>query len=121
MEVFLREVEAAGFAGVQNFPTVGLYDGTFRDNLEETGMGYDLEVQMIATAAARGLVTAPYVFDVPSAVGVARAGGGGVGPHLGLTAKGTNGARAARAADDRARVIQALAAPPGARNPGRKG
>src|SRR5258708_13339270 len=66
MDVFLRQVEAAGFAGVQNFPTVGLYDGTFRDNLEETGMGYDLEVQTIATAAPRGSVTAPYLSHAPS-------------------------------------------------------
>jgi predicted TIM-barrel enzyme len=108
MDVFLREVEAAGFAGVQNFPTVGLYDGTFRDNLEETGMGYDLEVQMIATAAARGLVTAPYVFDVPSAVAMARAGADVLVPHMGLTTKGTIGARTARTLDDCVRLIQAM-------------
>src|SRR2546428_13617003 len=90
MDVFLRQVEAAGFAGVQNFPTVGLYDGTFRDNLEETGMGYDLEVQMIATAASRGMVTAPHAFDVPSAGAVGRAGGGGVGAHIGATTQGTH-------------------------------
>ncbi len=96
MDVFLRQVEAAGFAGVQNFPTVGLYDGTFRDNLEETGMGYDLEVQMIATAASRGMVTAPYVFDVPSAVAMARAGADVLVPHMGLTTKGTIGAKTAR-------------------------
>ncbi len=108
MDVFLREVEAAGFAGVQNFPTVGLYDGTFRDNLEETGMGYDLEVQMIATAAARGLLTAPYVFDVPSAVAMARAGADVLVPHMGLTTKGTIGARTARTLDDCVRLIQAM-------------
>src|SRR5260370_19032944 len=96
MDVFLRQDEAAGFAGVQNFPTVGLYDGTFRDNLEETGMGYDIEVQMIATAAARGMVTAPYVFDVPSAVAVAPAGAEGLGPHLGLTNQSTAGPPTAR-------------------------
>src|ERR1700726_1988058 len=71
MDNFLRDIEAAGFAGVQNFPTVGLYDGTFRANLEETGMGYDLEVKMIKLAADRGLLTAPYVFDVESAEAMA--------------------------------------------------
>ncbi len=108
MDVFLRQVEAAGFAGVQNFPTVGLYDGTFRDNLEETGMGYDLEVQMIATAASRGMVTAPYVFDVPSAVAMARAGADVLVPHMGLTTKGTIGAKTARTLDDCVPLIQAM-------------
>ncbi len=108
MDVFLRQVDAAGFAGVQNFPTVGLYDGTFRDNLEETGMGYDLEVQMIATAAARGMVTAPYVFDVPSAVAMARAGADVLVPHMGLTTKGTIGAKSARTLDDCVPLIQAM-------------
>src|SRR3954466_13397020 len=64
MPQFLAELETAGFAGVQNFPTVGLIDGTFRANLEETGMGYGLEVAMIAEASARGMLTAPYIFDV---------------------------------------------------------
>ena len=108
MDVFLRQVEAAGFAGVQNFPTVGLIDGTFRDNLEKTGMGYDLEVQMIATAAARGMVTAPYVFDVPSAVAMARAGADVLVPHMGLTTKGTIGAKTARTLDDCVPLIQAM-------------
>ena len=108
MDVFLRQVDAAGFAGVQNFPTVGLYDGTFRDNLEETGMGYDLEVQMIATAASRGMVTAPYVFDVPSAVAMARAGADVLVPHMGLTTKGTIGAKTARTLDDCVPLIQAM-------------
>src|SRR5882724_2287481 len=62
MKLFLRDVQAAGFSGVQNFPTVGLIDGLFRQNLEETGMGYDLEVEMIRTAAQMGLLTCPYVF-----------------------------------------------------------
>ena len=108
MDVFLREVEGTGFAGVQNFPTVGLYDGTFRDNLEETGMGYDLEVEMIAMAAARGLLTAPYVFDVPSAVAMARAGADVLVPHMGLTTKGTIGARTSRTLDDCVPLIQAM-------------
>jgi predicted TIM-barrel enzyme len=108
MDVFLRQIEAAGFAGVQNFPTVGLYDGTFRDNLEETGMGYDLEVQMIAAAAARGMVTAPYVFDVPSAVAMARVGADVLVPHMGLTTKGTIGAKTARTLDDCVPLVQAM-------------
>jgi predicted TIM-barrel enzyme len=108
MDNFLRDVEAAGFAGVQNFPTVGLFDGTFRDNLEETGMGYDIEVQMIAIAAARGLLTAPYVFDVPSAVAMARAGADVLVPHMGLTTKGTIGARTAKTLDDCVPLIQAM-------------
>src|SRR6266550_7686081 len=66
MNRFLRQVEDAGFAGVQNFPTVGLIDGMFRANLEQTGMGYELEVEMIGLARERGLLTAPYAFDVPS-------------------------------------------------------
>jgi predicted TIM-barrel enzyme len=74
MPNFLREVDEAGFAGVQNFPTVGLFDGEFRANLEETGMGYGLEVDMIAAAAERGLLTTPYVFDVESAEAMTRAG-----------------------------------------------
>src|ERR1700681_3324780 len=74
MDRFLAQVEAAGFAGVQNFPTVGLIDGIFRANLEETGMGYELEVEMIRLARERGLLTAPYVFDVASTEAMTRAG-----------------------------------------------
>ena len=108
MPSFLREVEAAGFAGVQNFPTVGLIDGTFRANLEETGMGYHLEVEMIRVAAERGLLTAPYVFDVPSAEAMTRAGADVLVPHLGLTTKGTIGARTARTLDECVGLIQAM-------------
>ena len=72
MDRFLDELKAMGFAGVQNFPTVGLIDGVFRQNLEETGMGYDLEVEMIRLAAERDLLTAPYVFDVESTVAMTR-------------------------------------------------
>ena len=74
MDRFLDQLRAIGFAGVQNFPTVGLIDGTFRANLEETGMGYGLEVDMIAKAHARGMLTTPYVFDEGSAADMARAG-----------------------------------------------
>lgn len=73
MPVFLDQLKAMGFAGVQNFPTVGLYDGVFRQNLEETGMGYGLEVEMVRLAHERGLVTAPYVFDEEQARAMAEA------------------------------------------------
>jgi predicted TIM-barrel enzyme len=108
MANFVRDVEAAGFAGVQNFPTVGLFDGTFRANLEETGMGYDLEVEMIRIAAARGLLTAPYVFDVPSAEAMTRAGADVLVPHMGLTTKGAIGARTSKTLDDCVPLIQAM-------------
>jgi len=108
MPNFLREVEAAGFAGVQNFPTVGLIDGLFRANLEETGMGYELEVDMIRLAAERGLLTAPYVFDVSSTEAMTRAGADVLVPHMGLTTKGTVGARTARTLDECVELIQAM-------------
>jgi predicted TIM-barrel enzyme len=106
MANFVRDVEAAGFAGVQNFPTVGLFDGTFRANLEETGMGYDLEVEMIRIAASRGLLTAPYVFDVPSAEAMTRAGADVLVPHMGLTTKGAIGARTSKTLDYCVPLIQ---------------
>ena len=108
MPNFLREVEAAGFAGVQNFPTVGLIDGLFRANLEETGMGYELEVDMIRLAAERGLLTAPYVFDVTSTEAMTRAGADVLVPHMGLTTKGTIGAHTARTLDECVELIQAM-------------
>ena len=108
MDVFLGEVRAAGFAGVQNFPTVGLIDGTFRANLEETGMGYGLEVEMIRAAAAMGLLTAPYVFTPEDAVAMTEAGADVLVPHMGLTTKGTIGAHTARTLDECVRDIQAM-------------
>lgn len=108
MPNFLREIEAAGFAGVQNFPTVGLIDGLFRANLEETGMGYELEVDMIRLAAERGLLTAPYVFDVTSTEAMARAGADVLVPHMGLTTKGTIGAHTAKTLDECVELIQAM-------------
>jgi predicted TIM-barrel enzyme len=108
MPNFLRAVRDAGFAGVQNFPTVGLIDGTFRSNLEETGMGYDLEVEMIREAASLGLLTAPYVFDPESAEGMARAGADVLVPHMGLTTKGTIGAQTALTLDECVERIQAM-------------
>jgi len=108
MPAFLAEIEATGFAGVQNFPTVGLIDGTFRANLEETGMGFDLEVEMIRAAAERGLLTAPYVFDPEQARAMAEAGADVLVPHMGLTTKGSIGARTARTLDECAPLIQAM-------------
>jgi predicted TIM-barrel enzyme len=108
MPSFLQDVREAGFAGVQNFPTVGLIDGTFRANLEETGMGYELEVRMIAEAASLGLLTAPYVFDPGSAEAMTRAGADVLVPHMGLTTKGTIGAQTALTLDECVERIQAM-------------
>jgi predicted TIM-barrel enzyme len=117
MPNFLDDIEAAGFAGVQNFPTVGLIDGLFRANLEETGMGYDLEVDMIHLAAQRGLLTAPYVFDVASTEAMTRAGADVLVPHMGLTTKGTIGARTAKTLDECVELIQAMRDAAAAINP----
>jgi len=108
MPNFLRDVRDAGFAGVQNFPTVGLIDGAFRANLEETGMGYDLEVDAIRIAHEKDMLTAPYVFDVESAVAMAKAGADVLVPHMGLTTKGTIGASTAKTLDDSVTLIQAM-------------
>jgi predicted TIM-barrel enzyme len=108
MPQFLRGVRDAGFAGVQNFPTVGLLDGTFRANLEETGMGYGLEVDMIREASSLGLLTAPYVFDPESAVAMTEAGADVLVPHMGLTTKGTIGAVTAKTLDECVVEIQAM-------------
>jgi predicted TIM-barrel enzyme len=108
MDRFLAQVDAAGFAGVQNFPTVGLIDGLFRANLEETGMGYELEVEMIRLAHERGLLTAPYVFDVASAEAMSSAGADVLVPHMGLTTKGTIGAHTARTLDQCVPLIQEM-------------
>lgn len=97
---FLDQVKEAGFAGVQNFPTVGLIDGVFRQNLEETGMGYDLEIEMIAAAHERDLLTSPYVFDVDQAVEMTQAGADVLVPHMGLTTKGSIGAGTALTLDE---------------------
>jgi predicted TIM-barrel enzyme len=108
MDRFLAQIEDTGFAGVQNFPTVGLIDGVFRANLEETGMSYAQEVEMIGLAAERGLLTAPYVFDVASAEAMTRAGADVLVPHMGLTTKGSIGAQTARSLDDCVRLIQEM-------------
>jgi predicted TIM-barrel enzyme len=92
MDVFLDQLKAMGFAGVQNFPTVGIIDGTFRANLEETGMSYGLEVDMIAAAHAKDMLTTPYVFDADQAGAMAKAGADLIVCHLGLTTGGAIGA-----------------------------
>jgi predicted TIM-barrel enzyme len=108
MGPFLDELVRIGFAGVQNFPTVGLIDGTFRANLEETGMGFDLEVEMIRAAHERGLVTAPYVFDPEQAVSMTEAGADILVPHMGLTTSGTIGAQTAMTLDEAVTRVQAM-------------
>jgi predicted TIM-barrel enzyme len=105
MDVFLDQLKAMGFSGVQNFPTVGIIDGMFRANLEETGMSYGLEVDMIAQAHAKDLLTTPYVFGEDDAEAMARAGADIIVCHLGLTTGGSIGARTAlKLADCPARV-----------------
>jgi predicted TIM-barrel enzyme len=108
MRHFLRDIQAAGFSGVQNFPTVGLIDGTFRQGLEETGMGFDLEVEMIREARALDLLTCPYVFTEEEARAMARAGADVLIPHMGLTTKGSIGARTALTLEEAAARVQAL-------------
>jgi predicted TIM-barrel enzyme len=108
MRLFLREVQAAGFSGVQNFPTVGLIDGQFRQGLEETDMGFGKEVDMIACAHELGLLTCPYVFTEDEAKAMARAGADVLIPHMGLTTKGTIGAKSALTLEAAAKRVQAL-------------
>ncbi len=108
MKLFLQEIAAAGFSGVQNFPTVGLIDGQFRQGLEETGMGFGLEVDMIRQAHELGLLTTPYAFCVDEAEALTRAGADILIPHMGLTTKGTIGATTAVTLEESARRIQAM-------------
>ena len=107
---FLDRLKAMGFAGVQNFPTVGLIDGTFRANLEETGMGYGLEVDMIRMAAAKDMLTTPYVFCAEDAVAMAQAGADIIVCHLGLTTGGSIGADTARKLADCPALVDEWAA-----------
>lgn len=110
MDVFLDDVARIGFAGVQNFPTVGLIDGIFRKNLEETGMGYGLEVEMIRLANAKGLLTTPYVFCEADARAMAKAGADIIVCHLGLTTGGAIGAETALKLADCPALVDAWAA-----------
>ena len=109
MDVFLDELKRIGFAGVQNFPTVGLIDGTFRANLEETGMGYGLEVDMIRLAREKGMLTTPYVFDDAIATAMAEAGADIIVCHLGLTTGGAIGAETALTLPDCPALVDAWA------------
>ncbi len=108
MPYFLRQIKDMGFAGVQNFPTVGLFEGNFRQNLEETGMGFDLEVDMIRMAHELDLLTAPYAFNSNEARALAQAGADVLVPHMGLTTKGNIGAHTALTLDEAVQRIQAM-------------
>lgn len=109
MERFLQLVRAEGFAGVQNFPTVGLIDGSFRINLEETGMGYDREVEMIRLAREMDLLTTPYVFSEDDARAMTEAGADILVAHMGLTTAGSIGAKTAKTLDDCVPIIDRMA------------
>lgn len=117
MKRFLLDVRDAGFSGVQNFPTVGLFDGNLRVGLEETGMGYRLEVDMIALARDLDLLTCPYVFTPEEATAMAKAGADVLIPHMGLTTKGAIGAKTALTLEEAAARVQLLADAAKAVNP----
>lgn len=108
MKLFLRDVKAAGFAGVQNFPTVGLIDGVYRQGLEETGMGYGLEVDLIREANEQNLLTTPYAFNPDEAAAMAAAGADLLIAHLGLTTKGLIGAKTAVSLETAPGLVQAM-------------
>ena len=109
MERFLEQIKGVGFAGVQNFPTVGLIDGTFRQNLEETGMGYDKEVELIRLAREMDLLTTPYVFNADEAKRMAEAGADILVAHMGLTTKGAIGAKTAKSLEACVAMIEEIA------------
>lgn len=108
MDVFLKQLKEQGFSGVQNFPTVGLIDGVFRQNLEETGMGYDLEVDMIRRAHELDMLTTPYVFDEEQAKKMAEVGADILVAHMGLTTSGSIGAQTALSLDDSVERVQQI-------------
>lgn len=110
MDIYLKQLKEQGFNGVQNFPTVGLIDGVFRQNLEETGMGYGLEVEMVRKAHELDMLTCPYVFDPEQAKAMAEAGADILVAHMGLTTKGTIGAKTALTLDDCIVKIKAIIA-----------
>ena len=107
-DYFLRQLKDMGFAGIQNFPTVGLFDGKIRTNLEETGMGYGLEIDLVAAAHDLDLLTTPYVFNTDEAERMTRAGADIVVAHMGLTTKGTIGAHTAMTLEDAAKEVIAI-------------
>ena len=106
LDHFLDRLKALGFSGVQNFPTVGLIDGTFRANLEETGMGFGLEIDMIRTAREKDMLTTPYVFSADEAVEMTKAGADIIVPHMGLTTGGSIGAETALKLEDCPALIE---------------
>jgi predicted TIM-barrel enzyme len=108
MDVFLDELRRIGFSGIQNFPTVGLMDGTYRVGLEETGMGYGLEVDLVRVAREKDMLTSPYVFDPQQATDMAQAGADVLVPHMGLTTGGAIGASTAKTLDECIPLIQEL-------------
>src|SRR5690348_7808853 len=108
MPVFLKQLKEIGFSGVQNFPTVGLFDGTARIGFEETGMGYGLEVDMIRAAHDLDLLTCPYVFNEDEARAMTEAGADVLVPHMGLTTKGNIGAKTAMTLDEAVTRIQTM-------------
>jgi len=108
MPIFIKELKEIGFSGVQNFPTVGLIDGEMRQGLEETGMGYDLEVEMIGIAHDMDMLTCPYVFNEDDARKMAKAGADILVPHMGLTTKGAIGAKTSKTLEESAKLVQAM-------------
>jgi len=102
----LKQLKDMGFAGVQNFPTVGLIDGNFRANLEETGMGFGKEVEMIRVASEMGILTTPYVFNVEEAEMMANAGADVIVAHMGLTTSGTIGAKTGKSLERCVKDVQ---------------
>lgn len=118
MELFLKQIKEVGFSGIQNFPTVGLCDGLFRQNLEETGMGFDLEIEMIHIARNMDLFTTPYVFTVEEAKAMAEAGADVIVAHLGLTTKGSIGASTAVSLEEAPGKVQKLCDAAKSVNPG---
>jgi predicted TIM-barrel enzyme len=106
MSTFLKQLKDLGFAGVQNFPTVGLIDGQFRANLEETGIGYDLEVDMIRLAHSMDMLTTPYAFNVEEGKQMAEAGADILVAHMGLTTSGSIGATSGKSLDDSISLVQ---------------
>ena len=108
MEVFLKQVEEVGFSGVQNFPTVGLFDGMIRQNLEETNMGYGLEVEMVRLASEMGMLTTPYAFNPGEGARMAEAGADVVVAHMGLTTSGSIGAQTSLTLEESAGGVQAI-------------
>lgn len=108
MPQFLKQLKELGFAGIQNFPTVGLIDGTFRQNLEETGMSYDAEVEVIRLAREMDLLTTPYVFNVEEAQKMASVGADVIVAHMGLTTSGSIGASSGKTIDESVELIQQI-------------